>query len=170
MSSAPESSGFGTLFELFAYDRQGRESEFRALPLVYGYKREKESGVGVFPLFYSKNSGNASINYWNPLRFFFLSNSLEGAGFQHRGILGGLYSRESHANRQDYGNLSFLYGLISRSTTESTSEFAFFPFYYYSRDDGTLRKNVFLLFPPYWYEETAGQGTHKLFWFIPISG
>ena len=170
MSSAPESSGFGALLELFAYDREGRESEFRALPLVYGYKRETESGVGVFPFYYSKDSGNRSINYWNPLRFLFLSNSLEGAGFQHRGVLGGLYSRENHVNRPDYGNLSILYGLIQRNTTESTSEFAFFPFYYYSRDDGTLRKNVFLLFPPYWYEETAGQKTHKLFWFIPISG
>ena len=170
LNQSPNETGFGTLFELFSYDSQGRESEFRAFPIAYGYKREKESGMGIFPLHYARDRGNRSINYWNPLRFLFVSNNLEGAGFHYRSVLGGLYARESHVNRPNYANLSLLYGLVQRNRTESTSEFAFFPFYYYSRDDTTLRKNVFLLFPPYWYEETAGRGSHKLFWFIPISG
>lgn len=168
-SRSENSFELGALFNLLSYDSVDRESEFRALPLAYGYQREKEAGTGLFPLYYFRNSGNTEINYWNPLRFLFLSNVLEGAGFKHHSFLGGLYSNETHANRPSYRDLRFLHGLVHRRTTESVSQYAFYPFFRYWRDDATLQKSLFLLFPPYRYTETAGQGTHHLFWFLRIT-
>ena len=52
----------------------------------------------------------------------------------------------------------------------TSSTLAFYPFFYYHRDDAELKKTFFSLLPGYRYEESAGRSQHYLFWFIPVGG
>ncbi len=169
-SSTPDSFGIGGLFELWAYDRKGAETDMRMLPFLYGYSHQKEAGLDFFPFYHSRNNGDRPIQFLNPLRLFYLSSHLRGNDYQYTSFLTLLSEYESNAKRPEYSDFRFLFRLIQRTKTETSSTFAFYPFFRYHRDDAELSKQIFCLFPGYRYEERAGKGRHYLFWFIPISG
>lgn len=169
-SSSPDSSGFATLFELWAYDREGAETDLRMLPFLYGYSHRDEAGLDLFPLYHSRNHGDDAIHFFNPLRALYLTSHLRGNHYEYTSVLTLLAEYESNDRRPQYSDFRFLFRLIQRTKTETSSTYAFYPFFSYHRDDAELRKQIFCLFPGYRYEERAGKGTHYLFWFFPVAG
>ncbi|MBI4584554.1 MAG: hypothetical protein HY717_11100 [Planctomycetes bacterium] len=169
IASTPDSFGIGGLFELFAYDQEGRSKSFRALPFTYGYIEEKDSGVGVFPLYYGRDFSGRGIDLLTPWRFFFITNHMRGNNYRYTSLLWKLVEHRDNTARPDYGEFRILHALYLDTKSEVSRQWAFNPFFYYSRNDAELTKDISILFALYWYREVAGQGKHRLFWFIPLN-
>jgi hypothetical protein len=167
VSEGTDSFGIAGLFELLAYDREGSETDFRALPIVFGGSDEESSHLAVIPFHYNRDYGRAEIRYGDIWRYVFLSHHLEGGdGEHHTGVLWKLFEHTANPNRPDYGELGFLYRFIFYRTTESSSNFQLNPLFSYYRNDEDDETQFSLLFSLYRETTLRGRTTRTLFYFL----
>ncbi len=166
-SSGPNKFGMGGPFELFAYDREGSDSSFRAIPLVFGYSKEERGAVGVIPIYFGKDFGKDPIDYFLPWRVLFLSHHLKGAnGERHTGVLWKLFERTSNSNRPEFGELGLLYRFFFARHTETSQQLQVNPLFSYFHDETQDESRWSFLFSLYSQHSVKGQKEHTLFYFI----
>ncbi len=166
-SAGPDTFGLGGLFELLAYDREGADSSFRIIPLVFGYTSAEQSAVGFIPFYFEKDFGKKEINYAIPWRFLFLNHHFRGAsGERSTGVLFNLFEYTDNPNRPGYQETGFLYRLVFSRTTETSRQFQVNPLFSYFRDEILDETRYSVLLSLYSFHETRGKGTHTLLYFI----
>ncbi len=166
-SSGPDKFGIGGPLELFAYDREGASSSYRAIPLVFGYSKEDKNAIGVIPLYFGKDFGKEEIDYLLPWRFLFLSHHLKGAsGERHTGVLWKLFERTSNPNRPEFGELGFLYRFFFSRHTETSSQIQVNPLFSYFRDETEDESRWSFLLSLYSLHTVKGRREHTLFYFL----
>ncbi len=167
--SGPESFGIGALFEMMAYDRDGSDWSFHALPFAFGSRDGDQATWGMIPLYYSQDFGANVIDHAVPWRFFFPVNHLyNAAGEHHTSILWFLYDQTTNPTRPDYHERSVLKGLFLDRSTETSRQFSIQPFYSYFRDDATDETDVWYFLYFYRYHKEHGEEKRRIFWFIPF--
>jgi len=167
VSSGPDSFGIGGLLELFAYDREGPNSSYRIIPLVFGSSEGTGSTLSIIPFYYGKDFGKQDIDYSTIWRFLFLTNRLEGAnGERNTGVLWKLFQYTDNPGRSDYHETVGLYGLFLDRQTETSQSFQINPLFSYFRDEREDETTYGFLLSLYQQRNVRGQVKHTLFYFI----
>jgi hypothetical protein len=166
-SEGPDSFGIAGLFELFAYNRRGDSSSYRAIPLLFGSSRGDSSSMGVIPFHYRRDFGKEEIDYMVPWRFFFLTHWLRGAsGERHFGVLWKLFEHTDNPNRPDFHEVKFLERVFFKRSTETSSQLELNPFFATYRDETRDETEYSILLSLYRYRKVRGQTTHTIFFFL----
>jgi hypothetical protein len=167
VAEGPDSFRIGGLFELFAYERTGDASSYRAIPLLFGTSKGESSSMGLIPFHYRRDFGKEEIDYAVPWRFLFLTNWLKGAsGERHFGVLWKLFEHTDNPNRPQYHEVKVLERLFFKRETETSSQLELNPLFTYSRDETRDETEFSIFLSLYSYQQIHGHTTHTFFFFL----
>lgn len=151
----------------FVYSDHADGGWFHLLPLGFGSWSSDDLELGVFPLWYRREHGARPIDYWNPVRLFFLVNTLESAQESHLSILWKLC--EFTEGAEGGHDFRLLHRLVVHRDIEQQSEFVLNPFVSWSEDARTGDSTFSILHFLYRNEVRGGKRTVRVL-FIPVAG